>query len=240
MSTVHVHVPAGEEDYGGYDVILTKTLSGATIGLGNPPLRSGTDKSGDQLALPEERWQAGFRDGGALSFTIPCEGGSSSTSTSSSSNTNNTTTSSGSSSSTSGSNTAAGSSTSSSSINGGAPYPTSPNLAPTVTAFSTSPVTSTTTSSSTGSGSSGSGSVVGIERAVVGRRMLETQVKVKASDDQLDYFRQGAKRMACSDAVKDWPEKTIPFVLDVQAYFDMVKNHEIVDILAEAARLLNE
>jgi hypothetical protein len=70
--------------------------------------------------------------------------------------------------------------------------------------------------------------------------MLDTQVKIKASDDELDYFRQGDKRMACSDAVKDWPEKTIPFVLDVQAYYDMVKDHEIVDILAEAARVLNE
>jgi hypothetical protein len=70
--------------------------------------------------------------------------------------------------------------------------------------------------------------------------MLGTNVVVKSSEDELDYFRQGDKRRECSKAVKDWPEKEIPFVVDVLAYYDMVKKHEIVDILAEAARLLSE
>jgi hypothetical protein len=81
-----------------------------------------------------------------------------------------------------------------------------------------------------------------VQRAVVGRRMLDTtgELVVLQSEDTLDYFRQGAQRQTCAAAVRDWPEKELPFELDVQAYYDMVSKHDIVDILAEAARLLSE
>jgi hypothetical protein len=271
---------AGESDFGGYDVPVTKTLSNATIGLGNPPMALGTTKSPADLALTDDRWQGGFQDGGAEDRTSPCDTGTDSATTALNTTTalrhasagaaiaaiNNTSTRSrGASSFASG---APPSATAASSRVGSMPQPATPASRVVGSTFSVLPAE--TAASSVGPGAppashayanlfnaihgggahselvnsdrqAGNGnSSSSTRRAVVGRRMLGNNVVVKSSDDALDYFRQGDKRRDCSKAVKDWPEKEIPFVLDVQAYYDMVKNHEIVDILAEAAHLLSE
>jgi hypothetical protein len=76
--------------------------------------------------------------------------------------------------------------------------------------------------------------------AAVGRKLLEVtgQLVVNPAEDVLGSFRRESARAACAVAVKNFPEQTVAWEVDIQAYRGMVAPHDIVDILAEAARLL--
>lgn len=76
-------------------------------------------------------------------------------------------------------------------------------------------------------------------KAATGRRLK--QVVVKAGEDTLDAFRRADARGACShNAAYGWRLADMPRSVDVGRYRAMVAGHGVVDILAEAARLLNE
>lgn len=116
---------------------------------------------------------------------------------------------------------------------------------------STGSGSSTTLSSSDGSNKSGStnleffgGSATGSTApvAAVGRKLLEGtgQLVINPAEDVLGSFRRESARAACAVAVNNFPEQPVAWEVDIQAYRDMVAPHAIVDILAEAARLLNE
>jgi hypothetical protein len=67
------------------------------------------------------------------------------------------------------------------------------------------------------------------------------QLLVKGSDDTLGGFRRESQRATCATAaLQGWPEQQIPFEVDLKAYYAMVAKVDVVDILAEAAKLLNE
>lgn len=255
---------AGDPDVGGYDVSLTKAPSAAFVGLGNPPKKFGTNKAPSELALSPTRWNGGFMNGTSSSpYDRAAAAGNSVNSGSTSGSVG------GNRISTSGSANAQGSNSSNSSTNSNGHGGSSNGNGQGSSGSSGSGNNTGTSTSGSGGGSSNSngsansGSSNGInngssssgytnrgpsigtpasKRAVVGRRMLDAtgQLVVVQSDDVLDYCRQGNKRAACAVQVRDWPEASIPLELDVQAYMEMVSQHEIVDILAEAARLLKE
>lgn len=92
------------------------------------------------------------------------------------------------------------------------------------------------TSSSEPSGSSTS---VDTSKAKVGRREL-SQLVVKGGEDYLDGFRGANARGACAHSASyGWRMSGIPQTVDVARYRAMVRGHDMVDILAEASRLLN-
>lgn len=77
----------------------------------------------------------------------------------------------------------------------------------------------------------------GKKEAPTGRRL--TQVVVKSTEDVLDSFRRGWQRGNCAgSAAYSWRMAQIPQQVDVARYRAMVAGHDMVDILAEAARLL--
>lgn len=94
------------------------------------------------------------------------------------------------------------------------------------------------TTLSTPSASGSSTGVVSAKSAATGRRLA--QVVVKQGEDVLDSFRRGSQRGACANsAAYGWRMASVPQQVDVARYRAMVAGHDIVDILAEAARLLN-
>jgi hypothetical protein len=63
---------------------------------------------------------------------------------------------------------------------------------------------------------------------------------VKGSDDHLDGFRRASERGACAHSTAySWRMTGIPRTVDVGRYRRMVAGHDIVDVLADAARALN-
>lgn len=103
------------------------------------------------------------------------------------------------------------------------------------TATASGSITTNASSSSTGSTSTS----VDTSKAKVGRRRL-SQLVVKGSEDYLDGFRRATARGACAhSAAYGWRMSGIPQTVDVVRYRAMVRGHDMVDILAEAARLLN-
>lgn len=96
----------------------------------------------------------------------------------------------------------------------------------------------TTLPTSSASGTTSSTGVVSAKSAATGRRLA--QVVVKQGEDVLDSFRRGSQRGACANnAAYGWRMASMPQQVDVARYRAMVAGHDIVDILAEAARLLN-
>lgn len=76
-----------------------------------------------------------------------------------------------------------------------------------------------------------------MRKAAVGRRLK--QLVVKGSDDTLDGFRKATDRGSCSHSASyGWRMAGIPETVDVARYRSMLAGHDVVDILAEAARLL--
>lgn len=117
------------------------------------------------------------------------------------------------------------------------------SASPPATLEGTTPSPSSSTLDAANSFSNGPTSSTDSGRPVSGRRMLaETgPVVVNTADDSLDGFRRGRERSNCAArVVNDWPEQRTPQEVDVQRYREMVAPHNIVDILAEAARLLKE
>jgi hypothetical protein len=80
----------------------------------------------------------------------------------------------------------------------------------------------------------------GNRKAVDGRRRLK-QLIVKGSDDHLDGFRRASERGACAHSTAyGWRMAGIPQTsVNVGRYRRMVAGHDIVDVLADAARVLN-
>eukprot|EP00879_Flechtneria_rotunda_P001484 GHRR01001639.1.p1 GENE.GHRR01001639.1~~GHRR01001639.1.p1 ORF type:complete len:382 (+),score=118.48 GHRR01001639.1:1178-2323(+) len=71
-------------------------------------------------------------------------------------------------------------------------------------------------------------------------RQLE-QVVVNPSDDYEDGFRRGPQRETCANAAAyTWSIATIETTVDVGKYRAMVAGKDIVDVIAEACKLLNE
>jgi hypothetical protein len=170
---------AGDPDVGGYDVALTKPLSGATIGLGSVRLGKGQGTSAQSLSEDQ------VKPGAVITSGATSSGNS-----------------------------------------GGSSSGTSPST------FMTNPTSSSTPVPA------------GTARAVTGRKMLGAtavgQLVVNAADDTLGSFRRETQRNACAAAVvSSYQEQQIPFEVDVQAYLALVSQVDIVDIMAEAAKLLN-
>jgi hypothetical protein len=85
----------------------------------------------------------------------------------------------------------------------------------------------------------GSSTTVDTSKAKVGHRKL-SQLVVKGGEDYLDGFRGANARGACAHSASyGWRMSGIPQTVDVARYRAMVKGHDMVDILAEASRLLN-
>jgi hypothetical protein len=75
--------------------------------------------------------------------------------------------------------------------------------------------------------------------AATGRKLA--QIVVAPGDDALDAFRRGGARQACAQsAAASWRASPVPAAVDVAAYRQLVAGHGIVDILAEAGRLLSD
>jgi hypothetical protein len=72
------------------------------------------------------------------------------------------------------------------------------------------------------------------------QRRLQQQLTENAADDMLDSFRRGTPRGACAhSAAYGWSMAGVQSEgVDVAAYRELVAEHDMVDILAEAARLL--
>lgn len=63
---------------------------------------------------------------------------------------------------------------------------------------------------------------------------------VDGSGDYLDGFRRGPQRSACANsAAYSWVMGSVPTTVNVEAYRNMVRGVDIVDIIAEAGSLLN-
>lgn len=66
------------------------------------------------------------------------------------------------------------------------------------------------------------------------------QVIVQPGDDHLDGFRRGPARERCAGtAATTWKMTPVEQVVDVAAYRALVIPHDIVDIIAEACKLLS-
>lgn len=204
---------AGDPDYGGYDVSFTLPLSGATVGLGNPPVgpgratpfvstlvegNSGNDMVvlGPGATLPLNlttnftEMHAAVQTKAALQPKLALQPKPAAE------------------------------------RRAAVPSPSSSALLA-ANSFSTGPKISTAAPG----------------HAAVGRRLLAGTgiIVVKATEDSLDNFRRARQRAACSVLVNQiWQEQQTPWEVDVQRYREMVAPHNIVDILAEAAKLLNE
>lgn len=189
MACVLLFAPAcfaGDPDVGGYDVALTKPLSGATIGLGSVRLGKGQIATAPQSISEDQVKPGAVITSGAASSAAAASSGNS----------------------------------------GGSSNGTSPST------FTTNPT------------SSSSAVAAGTARAVTGRKLLGAtavgQLVVNAADDTLGSFRRETQRNACAAAVVgSYQEQQIPFEVDVQAYLALVSQVDIVDIMAEAAKLLN-
>jgi hypothetical protein len=72
------------------------------------------------------------------------------------------------------------------------------------------------------------------------QRQLQQLIE-NAAEDVLDSFRRGTPRCACAhSAAYGWSMSSVASEgVDVAAYRQMVAGHDIVDLLTEAARLLN-
>lgn len=85
-----------------------------------------------------------------------------------------------------------------------------------------------------GSGTQPAGDVSGRRRA------LRQQLVVAPGSDALDAFRRAAAREACANAAAySWRAAALPAAVDVRAYRAAVAGVDVVDVLAEAARLLD-
>lgn len=63
---------------------------------------------------------------------------------------------------------------------------------------------------------------------------------VDNTQDSLDGFRRGPQRASCANsAAYGWQMGSVPTTVNVAAYRQMVKDHDIVDILAEAGASLS-
>jgi hypothetical protein len=68
------------------------------------------------------------------------------------------------------------------------------------------------------------------------------QLNENTAEDTLDSFRRGTPRGACAhSAAYGWSMSSVASEgVDIAGYRQMVAGHDMVDILAEAARLLND